>query len=104
MNEPKSPRDERGVDWSLTTWEGVRREQTRRWAVLPLERAIMALEEMEALARELQAEPRSLEESGGGNGGDCPVAPPNANRLGSRDLAKERSSANLSDSGKMTKP
>jgi len=49
--------NEQNVDWSLTTWEGARREQMRRWAELPLERAIMALEEMETLARELQAAP-----------------------------------------------
>jgi hypothetical protein len=24
------------IDWSLTTWEGARREQLRRWAALPL--------------------------------------------------------------------
>jgi hypothetical protein len=41
------------VDWSLTTWEGARREQLRRWAALPLERIIMALEEMGDLAEGL---------------------------------------------------
>jgi len=41
------------IDWSLTTWEGARREQMRRWAELPLERIILALEEMEELARRL---------------------------------------------------
>jgi hypothetical protein len=40
-----------GIDWSLTTWEGARREQLRRWAALPLERVIAALEEMDELAR-----------------------------------------------------
>lgn len=49
--------NEQNVDWSLTTWEGARREQMRRWAELPFERAIMALEEMEELAKELQAAP-----------------------------------------------
>ena len=39
------------IDWSLTTWEGARREQLRRWAALPLERVIAALEEMEELTR-----------------------------------------------------
>ena len=38
------------VDWTLTTWEGARREQLRRWAALPLERVIEALEEMGDLA------------------------------------------------------
>lgn len=39
-----------GIDWRLTTWEGSRREQLRRWAALPLERIILAIEEMEDLA------------------------------------------------------
>jgi len=38
------------IDWSLTTWEGARREQLRRWAALPLERIVLALEEMQELA------------------------------------------------------
>jgi hypothetical protein len=54
MKEPDSLRTEQDFDWSLTTWEGARREQMRRWAQLPLERAIMALEEMEALLKNLQ--------------------------------------------------
>ncbi len=40
------------IDWSLTTWEGARREQLRRWAALPLESIIAALEEMDELARQ----------------------------------------------------
>jgi hypothetical protein len=43
-------------DWSLTTWEGARREQLRRWAELPLERIILALEEMEELAQQFGSE------------------------------------------------
>jgi hypothetical protein len=38
------------VDFSLTTWEGARREQLRRWSELPLERIIFALEEMQQLS------------------------------------------------------
>jgi hypothetical protein len=41
------------IDWSLTTWEGARREQLRRWSELPLERIVAALEEMEELAMRL---------------------------------------------------
>ena len=37
------------IDWRLASWEGSRREQFRRWAVLPLEDAITALEEMEEI-------------------------------------------------------
>jgi len=44
------------IDWSLTTWEGARREQLRRWAELPLERIILALEEMEELAKQFGSE------------------------------------------------
>lgn len=49
--------DERDVaiDWRLTTWDGARREQMRRWAELPLERVILALEEMEELSRRLSS-------------------------------------------------
>jgi nucleotide-binding universal stress UspA family protein len=42
------------VDWSLTTFEGARREQLRRWAKLPLEDVIRSLEEMDELAQLLQ--------------------------------------------------
>lgn len=47
--------DPAGIDWSLTTWEGARREQMRRWSELPLERIILALEEMEDLAERFAA-------------------------------------------------
>jgi hypothetical protein len=55
---------ERGdIDWRLTTWEGSRREQLRRWAELPLERVILALEEMEELANRLQQTPAKYEDA-----------------------------------------
>ncbi len=38
------------VDWSLTTWEGARREQLQRWAQLSLEEIVAAQEEMQKLA------------------------------------------------------
>jgi hypothetical protein len=41
------------IDWSLTTWQGARREQLRRWSELPLDRIVSALEEMEDLANRL---------------------------------------------------
>jgi hypothetical protein len=40
-------------DWRRTSWEGARREQMRRWAELPLDRIVAALEEMEELANAL---------------------------------------------------
>ena len=38
------------IDWSLTTWEGSRREQLRRWAELSLEEIIQAQEDMRELS------------------------------------------------------
>ena len=55
-NEP--PADE--IDWSLTTWEGSRREQMRRWAALPLEQTIQAIEDMEELMEQF----RKMHEAG----------------------------------------
>jgi hypothetical protein len=37
-------------DWNLTTWEGSRREQLRRWAQLTLEEIVQAQEEMAELS------------------------------------------------------
>ncbi len=41
------------IDWNLTTWEGARREQTRRWAKMTLAEIILVLEEMQVLAERL---------------------------------------------------
>jgi hypothetical protein len=41
------------IDWSLTTWEGSRREQLRRWSELSLDEILDAQEEMAELAGEL---------------------------------------------------
>lgn len=41
------------IDWSLTTWEGARQEQLRRWSTMPLAEMILALEEMQVLAEKL---------------------------------------------------
>ena len=40
------------IDWSLTTWEGSRREQLRRWSELTLDDILDAQEEMADLAGE----------------------------------------------------
>ncbi len=50
MTDEATPRD-LPIDWRLTTWEGARREQLRRWSQLPLERIVAALEEMAELQR-----------------------------------------------------
>jgi hypothetical protein len=47
MSEPDQP----PIDWSIATFEGARREQLRRWAELPLENILRALEEMEELSK-----------------------------------------------------
>ena len=47
------------IDWRLTTWEGARREQLRRWAALPLEQIILAIEEMQEIADWLSQPPHS---------------------------------------------
>jgi CRISPR-associated protein Csx17 len=49
-----SPEPE-GIDWSLTTWQGARREQMRRWSQMSLSEMIRALEEMQVLAEKLSA-------------------------------------------------
>lgn len=41
------------IDWSLTTWEGARKEQLRRWSQMPLREMISALEEMHELSEKL---------------------------------------------------
>ena len=55
---PKVDDQPADIDWSLTTWEGARREQLRRWAALPLERIILALEEMHDFAEQMSNPPK----------------------------------------------
>lgn len=51
MPHPEDPVGE--IDWSLTTWEGSRREQLRRWSELSLREILLAQEEMQELAEKL---------------------------------------------------
>ncbi len=53
-------KSEDGTDWQLATWEGANLESLRRWASLPLERIIAALEEMERLNDALQRTPGTV--------------------------------------------
>lgn len=48
-------KSEQDVDWSVTTWEGARREQLRRWSRLTLEQIVAAQEEMADLSEQLAA-------------------------------------------------
>jgi hypothetical protein len=59
MAENKQPAE--AIDWSLTTWDGARREALRRWAALPLERIIAVLEEMQDLNSRLAVSPATDE-------------------------------------------
>jgi len=51
MPHPEEPVGK--IDWSLTTWEGSRREQLRRWSELSLREILLAQEEMQELAEKL---------------------------------------------------
>jgi hypothetical protein len=52
------------INWALTTWEGARREQQRRWADLSLREIVLALEEMQALAERLSSDSQRPERIG----------------------------------------
>jgi hypothetical protein len=64
--EQKGAECSQTIDWTLTTWEGAQREQLRRWAALPLERIIVAIEEMGELAERLAPSSSSPDIDGGG--------------------------------------
>ncbi len=49
-----SERDERDIDWTLTTWEGSRREQLRRARDLTLRERLQAVEDMAELSERLR--------------------------------------------------
>ena len=46
--------DPSAIDWNLTTWEGSRREQIRRWSQLTMDEILAAQEEMAALDEEMR--------------------------------------------------
>ncbi len=66
------------IDWALTTWEGARREQLRRWAALPLENMVAALEEMQSLATQFSVAPSRSEDRSVANKLAKAKAPTNA--------------------------
>jgi len=55
MTESESHTPE--FDWRLTSFEGSRREQLRRWAQMPLEDILLAIEEMQDIAQQLGTAP-----------------------------------------------
>jgi len=46
------------INWELTTWEGSRREQLRRWCALTIRERLQAVDDMGELARRIQAMPK----------------------------------------------
>lgn len=54
---PENESQPTDFDWRLTSFEGSRREQLRRWAQLPLEHILLAIEEMQDIARLLDTAP-----------------------------------------------
>lgn len=55
MPDDKPPISE--FDWRVTSFEGARREQLRRWAHLPLEQILLAIEEMQDIAHMFETTP-----------------------------------------------
>ena len=55
---PGKPDTDPPIDWTLSTFEGARREQLRRWSKLSLRQILMALEEMDELSRRLGSPPQ----------------------------------------------
>lgn len=49
-------------DWRVSSFEGVRREQLCRWAQLPLENVLRAIEEMQDIAQAFGAAPSGAHE------------------------------------------
>lgn len=60
MPTNESPQED--IDWRLTTWEGARCEQMRRWSKMPLAEIILALEEMQVIADQLSRSARAKPE------------------------------------------
>ncbi len=58
-----SDKSKDNADWRHATWEGAERESLRRWAALPLESIIAALEEMQALNEALHGSPIHAEKA-----------------------------------------
>ncbi|MGH8470372.1 MAG: hypothetical protein ACREVY_15780 [Gammaproteobacteria bacterium] len=49
------------IDWSLTSWEGSRRAQLRRWLALTVRERLQAIEEMAEVAARIAGSPRLSE-------------------------------------------
>jgi hypothetical protein len=86
---PKNESEKPDFDWAVTTFEGSRREQLRRWAQLPLENILLAIEEMQEIAHALGTAPAG--ESGESARGSSVEKPPGRYRAkGARAKRKRR--------------
>jgi hypothetical protein len=65
---PTETAETAAIDWSLTTWEGARREQLRRWSALTLEEIVRAQEDMQDLADRLSRPPPPADSSSAPSG------------------------------------
>jgi CRISPR-associated protein Csx17 len=52
---------DKDIDWSLTTWEGSRRAQLRRWLALTVRERLQAIEEMVELSARIAGSVRPSE-------------------------------------------
>jgi len=50
--------EESDINWDITTWEGSRREQLRRWQALTLRERLQAAEDLGELAKRLRDMPK----------------------------------------------
>ncbi len=57
---PENESETADFDWGLTSFEGSRREQLRRWAQLPLESILLAIEEMQEISQQLAITPAGV--------------------------------------------
>jgi hypothetical protein len=79
---PKHKSRKPDLDWRVTSFEGSRREQLRRWAQLPLENILLAVEEMQEIADMLGTAPAG--QSGESGGVKEPPAPYRGKRSGKK--------------------
>jgi hypothetical protein len=61
METPVNPEE---VDWSVTTFDGLRLQQMREFAALPFREKLLAVEELNELAERLQRGMKAAEQRG----------------------------------------
>jgi len=61
MKGSRVSRSDDDIDWSLTSWEGSRRAQLRRWLALTVRERLQAIEEMVELAARIAGSVRQSE-------------------------------------------